>query len=77
LARSGTYEVNGTSAFPSHIIVSTSSAPPSISPYDVHAVFGSELRAFSSTVLAKCSTAISKKMMKKMSMLIACTPSSR
>jgi hypothetical protein len=35
------------------------------------------LRAFSSTVLAKNSTAISKKMMKKMSMLIPCTPSIR
>ncbi len=39
-----------------------------------HDVFGAAFRALSSTVLAKISTAISKKMMKKISMLMPCTP---
>ena len=39
--------------------------------------FGAATRALISAVLVKCSTAISKKMMKKINMLIPCTPSSR
>ncbi len=42
-----------------------------------HDVFGAQPRALMSAVLAKWSTAISKKMMKKINMLMPCTPRMR
>ncbi len=66
--------MKSTSARPDHIIASTVNAPATISVSPAQDVFGALLRALSSTVLAKNSTAISKKMMKKISMLMPCTP---
>jgi hypothetical protein len=69
--------VNSTSAWPDHITTSVSTAPAAISRKPSHESFGAAARLDSSTGPAKYSTAISKKMMKKMSMFMPCTPSSR
>jgi hypothetical protein len=67
---SGGYDVYSTSARPLHCIASTMSAPVIMRPKLNHPYLGAAGRAFSSTVPTNHSTAISKKMMKKMSMFM-------
>jgi hypothetical protein len=67
---SGTYDVNSTSARPVNIVHSTMTAPSTMSQNIDQPSFGAGTRLFRRTGPAKYSTAISKKMMKKMSMLI-------